>query len=147
VYTISRACVQATDIGGYRVPRRGYAMVASHLMHYDERWFPQPHEFRPERFAGAKEAPQFAYLPFGGGKRVCIGARWAVLQSVAALAALLQTCRLSLPADHQPPRLDCKVVLQPEGELVVLSHPRESTQSNGALAPSRRIVTTAPEAV
>lgn len=125
VYTISRYCTEAVEIGPWRVPKRGFAMIASHLMHRDERWFPDPEAFRPERFAGGKEGhAQFAFLPFGAGKRVCIGARWALLQSVAAIAAMLQTCRFSLPADHQPPRLDCEVVLQPRGELVVLAEPR-----------------------
>ena len=67
-------------------------------MHRDGRWFDKPDEFRPERWADdlARRLPRFAYFPFGGGPRQCIGNAFALMEATLILAAVAQRVRLSL---------------------------------------------------
>jgi cytochrome P450 len=63
------------------------------VIHYDERWFDHPYEFRPERWLGGeleKELPRFAYFPFGGGARVCIGNHFAMMEAILIIATMAQ---------------------------------------------------------
>jgi cytochrome P450 len=68
------------------------------MVHRDKRWFEAPLEFRPERWADglAQRLPRFAYFPFGGGPRQCIGNAFAQMEAVLILAAIAQRFRLSL---------------------------------------------------
>ena len=67
-------------------------------MQRDRRWFDEPESFRPERWAGdlAQRLPRFAYFPFGGGPRQCIGNSFAQMEAVLILATIAQRFRLSL---------------------------------------------------
>jgi cytochrome P450 len=69
------------------------------VSHRDPRWFDDPLRFRPERWENdfAKTLPRFAYLPFGGGPRVCIGNNFALMEAILVLATVLQRYRLRLP--------------------------------------------------
>ena len=73
------------------------------VTHRDPRWFPDPERFDPERFLpAAKEArPRFAYFPFGGGPRVCIGEGFAWMEGVLVLAAIARRWRLRLVPDQR----------------------------------------------
>ena len=64
-------------------------------MQHDGRWFPEPERFRPERWLSGEAAsvPRFAYFPFGGGPRVCVGQHFALLELVLVLARLTQSVR------------------------------------------------------
>ncbi len=68
------------------------------VVHRDRRWFEEPEAFRPERWAGdlAQRLPRFAYFPFGGGPRQCIGNSFAQMEAVLVLATIAQRFRLSL---------------------------------------------------
>ena len=72
--------------------------VNTYALHRDPRFFPDPERFDPERFADGWEdrIPRYAYLPFGGGPRVCIGNGFAMMEARLILAAIAQRCRLSL---------------------------------------------------
>lgn len=78
----------------------------------DERWFPEPEAFRPERWdEDAPPAPDHAWFPFGGGARACLGARFATVEAVLVLATLAQRFHLDLPAHEIPPKTG--LTLQP----------------------------------
>jgi len=74
----------------------------SMLMPWDPRWFGDPQDFRAERWYGdfAKRLPRFAYMPFGGGPRICIGNRFAMMEAVLILATVAQRYRLEWQSDH-----------------------------------------------
>jgi len=95
---IARLAAEEHEIAGYRVlPGYGVAM-AQWVVHRDARWFDAPLEFRPERWENglAKQLPRFAYFPFGGGPRQCIGNTFALMEASVVLATIGQRFRLRL---------------------------------------------------
>ncbi len=97
-WIIGRRAVDPYAIGGFDVPKGSIVVVSQWVTHRDARWFPDPKRFDPERFGpAAKEArPKFAYFPFGGGPRVCIGEGFAWMEGVLVLAAIARRWRLRL---------------------------------------------------
>lgn len=90
------------EIGGYRIPERTSLIVAAYVTHRDPRWFPDPERFDPERFTpeNEKALPRYAYFPFGGGPRICIGNSFAMMEAKLILATIIQQHRLSLVPNH-----------------------------------------------
>ena len=88
VYLIGREATCDLELGGYRV-KKGYTVFMSQWVnHRDPRYFPDPESFRPERWLDglAKRIPKYAYYPFGGGPRVCIGNTFALMEAAIILA-------------------------------------------------------------
>ena len=71
--------------------------VSSYALHHNARFFPNPERFDPARFAAGWEEriPRYAYLPFGGGPRVCIGNGFAMMEARLILAVIAQQYRLT----------------------------------------------------
>jgi cytochrome P450 len=113
------------EIGGYRIPRGTTVIMVPWVTHRDGRWFEQPLEFLPERWAGdfAKRLPRYAYFPFGGGPRLCIGNQFAMMESTLVLATMLPRfhCEL-LPGAPMVPRP--VVTLRPAHGVHVRLHKR-----------------------
>lgn len=106
-HSFGRRVVHDYALGPYTIPGgRSMLFVCPFLLHRDARWFPDPLAYRPERWTPEFEAslPRFAYAPFGGGSRVCIGAGFAWMEGTLALATLLRrfTVELAPGADVQP---------------------------------------------
>ncbi|MGH8427866.1 MAG: cytochrome P450 [Gammaproteobacteria bacterium] len=100
-------------LGGYRIRRHSQIMMMQLYLHHDARYFEQPEEFRPERFA--KELPpcaRQAYFPFGGGSRVCIGAGFAMTEVVLVLATLARHWRF-VPPPGPEVELQTAITLRP----------------------------------
>jgi cytochrome P450 len=98
-HAFGRGVLRPYAIGAYTIPAgRSMVFMCPYLLHRDERWFPAPLEFRPERWTPEFEAglPRFAYVPFGGGARVCIGAGFAWMEGTLALATLLRRWSVAL---------------------------------------------------
>jgi cytochrome P450 len=95
---MARVAIEDTEIAGYPIPKGCGVSLAQWVVHRDPRWFEAPLEFRPERWEGdlAKRLPRFAYFPFGGGPRQCIGNNFAVMEASLLLATLAQQFRISL---------------------------------------------------
>jgi cytochrome P450 len=95
---VARAAARDTRIGGYRLRRGAPLLIATYALHrLPSRW-PEPHRFDPDRFAdGAAPGagPGLAYLPFGAGPRVCMGAAFATTELVVALATLVRGAELT----------------------------------------------------
>jgi cytochrome P450 len=115
----ARQPVADVEIGGYRVPKGSWVTMLSYVTQRDPRWFPDPERFDADRFApGAAEAlPPFAYFPFGGGPRSCIGNQFAMTEMVLVAATFLQHLRFELAADQGPVRLQARLSLRPAGGL------------------------------
>ena len=86
VWLLGREAIEPTEVGGYRVPVGMTVFMSQWVVHRDPRWFDDPEAFRPERWADglAKRIPRYAYFPFGGGPRICIGNNFALMEAVAA---------------------------------------------------------------
>jgi cytochrome P450 len=115
-WTIGREPVHEWEAGGYRIRRGSVVLVSPWVVHRDARWWPEPLAFRPERWLGDAESaqPRFAYFPFGGGVRKCIGEGFAWMEGVLALATLARRWRLAaLPGVE--PVLEPRITLRPVG--------------------------------
>ncbi len=126
VGVFARQAMCEVQIGPWTLPRGAIARVLSYVAHHDERWFPEPERFEPERFAAGREEliPPCAYLPFGAGPRACIGASFAMMEMTLLTAMLLQRFALAPAAGQQPPELDVRMSLRPKGGLRLALWPR-----------------------
>jgi cytochrome P450 len=97
-YTVARRAIEDTSIGRWPVQRGSEVILWIYMTHHDERWYPQPSAFWPDRFTEEEEAkrPPLAYLPFGAGPRACIGKVFAMLEAKLILATLAQRLRFEL---------------------------------------------------
>ena len=117
-WSFGRKAVGDDEIGGYRVPRGSLVWVCPYVTHRDQRFWSRPEEFDPERFSPerAAEIPRFAYFPFGGGPRLCIGSQFAMVIAQLALAAVTARFRLR-PAGRAPVEPEALLTLRPRGGL------------------------------
>jgi cytochrome P450 len=101
VYVIGREATTDVELGGYRVKRGHTVLMSQWVNHRDAKYFPDPEDFRPERWENglAKRIPKFAYYPFGGGQRMCVGNNFALMEAAIILAALGQRYRFTLDPD------------------------------------------------
>jgi cytochrome P450 len=117
----ARRLTSDTELGGYRIPAGAVVMPSIAAIHFREDLYPDPDEFRPERFLdGAPES--YAWIPFGGGVRRCIGASFAQFEMRVIVRAILERTELTAadPAPERPrvrnitvaPARECQVVLQ-----------------------------------
>lgn len=103
VWAMSRKALQDCEIAGYPVRAGDSILMSQWVMHRDPRYFDAPEVFNPDRWAGdlAKKLPTFAYFPFGGGPRICIGKSFANMEAVLLLATIAQKFRLTLIPEQQ----------------------------------------------
>ena len=89
-WALGYQAIRDTKIGGYDIPKGSAVNVVQFVMHRDPRYWPEPEKFIPERFTPQAKAgrPRFAYFPFGGGPRQCIGESFAWMEGVLVLATL-----------------------------------------------------------
>jgi cytochrome P450 len=101
VYLIGREATCDLELGGYHIKKGHTVFMSQWVSHRDPRYFPDPEEFRPERWLDglAKRLPKYAYYPFGGGPRVCIGNTFALMEAAVILAAVGQRYRFTVQPD------------------------------------------------
>ncbi|MFB6196505.1 MAG: cytochrome P450 [Haloplanus sp.] len=99
VYTIPREAATDLTVDGYRIPEGAPTWLTVDQVHGDDRFYDDPADFRPERWAGdlRERLPDFAYAPFGGGPRRCIGRQFALIEAQLALATIGREYDLALP--------------------------------------------------
>lgn len=122
VWVVGRRALEDVTIGDYEVPKRTIVIMSQYLVHRDERFWPGAMEFRPERWldAAAQEArPKFAYFPFGGGARVCIGDGFAWAEGVIILAIIARRWRFE-PATDYKAEINPTVTLRPKHGLKMI---------------------------
>ena len=112
---MARLVKEPVGVAGYKlVPGNGVA-CAQWVVHRDPRWFEDPEKFVPERWEGdlLKRIPRFAYFPFGGGPRQCIGNSFALMEATLILATIAQKFRFRLDENH-PVKPLASITLRPE---------------------------------
>jgi cytochrome P450 len=118
VYVFSRAVAEEDVIGGFRIPRGSAVDISAYVTHRRPDLWERPEAFLPERFApeAAASRPRYAYFPFSGGPRQCIGNGFAMLEAQLLLATLAQRFRPRLAPGHAllPEAL---ITLRPAGGL------------------------------
>jgi cytochrome P450 len=120
---IRREALREVDIGGYLLPAGTNVLVSPYTVHRRPEYFPEPERFDPDRFLPEREKmiPRYAYFPFGGGPRVCLGNHFSMLEGHLLLATLAQHVTFTL-ASTQAIRFDVEhtLTLRPEGKVAVV---------------------------
>ncbi|MBO0938322.1 cytochrome P450 [Fibrella sp. HMF5335] len=113
-WAMSRMALADDHIGPYRIPKGDTVVVSPYLLHHDPTNWPDPERFDPDRFAPGADAgrPAYAYLPFGGGPRLCIGNQFALMEMQILLALLVQSFDIHL-VDKKPVRPQPLITLRP----------------------------------
>jgi cytochrome P450 len=123
-WAIGRNAVADHRAGDFTIPTGSVVVVSPWLLHHDERWWPDAGAFRPERWLSERpEGSRFAYVPFGGGPRRCIGEPFALIEGTLVLATLARRWRFRTVSD-EPPALQPVVTLRPRGGLLLVAHRR-----------------------
>ena len=113
-YVVGRRPLEDITIGGHFIPAGTNVLMSQWIVHRDERWYDRPAEFDPDRWAEglAARLPKYAYFPFGGGPRVCIGNTFAMLEATLVLAQIAQRFDLELLTEA-PVKLLPVITLRP----------------------------------
>jgi cytochrome P450 len=124
-FGVSREPIVDTKIGDYDIPKSSVVFINIFGVQRDPNIFPEPERFDPERFSSENEKriPKYAYIPFGGGPRICIGNAFAMMEAKLLLATLAQHWRFTPVAGHivKPVRA---FTLRPQGGLKMIAHRR-----------------------
>ncbi len=127
VWGIGRRAVNACELGGYNVPAGSNIFILQWRTQRDARFFPDPERFDPERWRDdpirSGKIPRFAYFPFGGGSRACVGASFAMMEATLLLAMIQQKYRLEVVPGH-PIEIFASVTLRPKYGIRVIPHCR-----------------------
>jgi cytochrome P450 len=122
VWVIGRRALAPFRLGEYELPADTNVLISQLIMHKDARYFPEPERFDPDRWStgdprGAS-LPRFAYFPFGGGPRVCVGAAFGMMEAVLLLATIAQQFRIQI-APAQKAKMQPTVTLRPRNGIPV----------------------------
>ncbi|MCW3027259.1 MAG: cytochrome [Solirubrobacterales bacterium] len=125
-----RRSIEPFEFEGQTVPGRAFINYCSWASHHLRDVFPEPEEFRPERFAAEARAamPKGAYIPFGGGSRTCIGMRFGQLEVRTIATVILSRCTLALPEDFKL-TIRQMPTISPKAGLPMIVHPRAAGAS------------------
>lgn len=124
-FLIVRAAIGPDTVAGYSVAPRDIVLISPWLLHRHEKLWDEPNAFRPSRFLpGAPPPDRFAYLPFGVGPRVCIGAQFALTEATLALAKLIAAFKVDL-LDREPVTPVGVVTTQPDRSPMFSIVPRD----------------------
>jgi cytochrome P450 len=118
-WTMGRRAIEPHSIGGHVIQPGALVIISQWVAHHDPRWWPEPDAFRPERWvetSGSRlpapgSRPRYAYFPFGGGSRICIGESFAWTEAILLLATIAQRWRF---APVSEPALEPRITLRPK---------------------------------
>jgi cytochrome P450 len=105
-WAVGRVAIRDFELAGYRIPKGSVLVMSPWIMQRDARYFPDPENFNPSRWANSATPvlPRFAYFPFGGGPRQCIGNNFALMEAILLLATIAQQFEIHIdPAESITP--------------------------------------------
>jgi len=136
-WTMGRRAIEPHTIGGHQISKGDLVIMSQYVVHRDPRWWPAPNQFMPERWisqsassvsavapldsASPVARPKYAYFPFGGGSRICIGESFAWTEAILLLATIAQ--RWKFTPEGPPPVPEPRITLRPKG-LFMRAHRR-----------------------
>ncbi|WP_255170748.1 cytochrome P450 [Natrononativus amylolyticus] len=125
-FAVFRTAVEDIDLDGYLIPEGTNVTLPQFRIHRDERFYDDPTAFRPERWTDefGEELPEYAYFPFGGGPRHCIGMRFARMELKLVLPTVLRRLEFDLLSDPEP-ELAPGATLQPAADVRMRARPPE----------------------
>ena len=125
VWAIFRRATNEAMLGGYRITAGATIIVSPFAMHRNPRFWDDPERFDPERFAAKKQStrPRYSYIPFGGGRHICIGNFLATMEGQLVMATVAQHFRMRLVPGHRTD-LQPLVTLRPQNGVMVYLEPR-----------------------
>ncbi len=124
-WAIGRKTIQPFSLGGYEIAANSIVLMSPFVMQRDPRFYPHPDRFDPDRWLPevASTRPKFAYFPFGGGARLCIGERFAWMEGVLLLTCLAQKFAPKLVPGH-PVETKAMITLRPKHGMKMVLEPR-----------------------
>lgn len=119
-WSVARTAINEFELDGYQIPGGSNIVMSQWIMHRDSRFFPDPDKFDPDRWgtAACQNLPRFAYFPFGGGPRQCIGASFALTEALLVLATVVRRFRL-VPVNQQPVPPVPSLTLRPKDPILM----------------------------
>jgi cytochrome P450 len=134
-WLVPRVCVQDDVIDGHRIKRGATILIPIHALHHDERFWPQPETFDPTRFLpeNVKQHHRSAYLPFGGGRRICAGKAFALIEGTLVTAMMSREFVYDLKPGH-PVEPEATLTLRPRYGLKMVARRRGAAAENTAVA-------------
>jgi cytochrome P450 len=114
-WMFGRTAIEDVTIGEHHVKKGENVLVSPYVIHRKEEYFPQALEFKPERFE--QKQPSYAYFPFGGGPRVCIGNHFAMQEATVILAMILQRFSIEKAPNIEEPEFEPLITLRPKNGL------------------------------
>lgn len=119
-WAMGRMATKPVTLGPYTIPAGAHIFFSQYILHRNETWFPDPLRFDPSRHTPEAKAarPKFAYFPFGGGGRQCIGESFAWMEGILGLATIASRWRLKYLGDA-PPVPQPKITLRPRDPLLM----------------------------
>ncbi|MDP2319073.1 MAG: cytochrome P450 [Acidobacteriota bacterium] len=120
-WTMGRRVLDDHAIGGHTIAKGSLVILSQWVVHRDPRWWDEAESFKPERWLAQSESsvssaarPRYAYFPFGGGSRVCIGEAFAWTEAILLLATIAQRWRFAR-GTHPAPTTEPRITLRPKG--------------------------------
>jgi cytochrome P450 len=132
-WVLPRKCIADDVIDGHRIKRGSTILIPIHTLHHDERFWPDPEVFDPTRFMpeNAKSHHRSAYLPFGGGRRICAGKAFALIEGTLITALMSRSFVYDLEPGH-PVAPEATLTLRPRYGLKMVA--RRRSMEAGAMA-------------
>lgn len=121
-WAIGREALEDLTVAGYHIPKGSQLWMMQWVNHRDPRYFPEPTRFNPDRWLAGLERslPKFAYYPFGGGHRICIGNHFAMMEAILTLVTLVRRVRIRLVNPDEPIQLLASITLRPKRPIPVV---------------------------
>lgn len=118
VAAFPRLILKEEILGGFKLKANSLVFVSPYIVHHDPRWWANPSAFDPSRFSAENEPniPKYAYFPFGGGPRICIGNHFALMESQILLALIASRYTLHLAPDQKVETVR-QITVSPKGGL------------------------------
>lgn len=119
-WTIGREPVEDIEIGGYYIPKGTFIEMSQWVMHRDSRYYADPEVFNPDRWTPdfEQQLPKYAYYPFGGGPRMCIGNNFAMMETILLIATIAPKWRMKL-VSNQSLELEPSITVRPKHGVLV----------------------------
>lgn len=118
VWVMGRRALATYKVGDYTIPAGSIVLLSQYVMHHNEKYYPDPDRFDPERWTAEARAarPKHAYFPFGSGPRLCIGEQFAWMEGILIIATLAQQWRMRMVENH-PVKMQPLITLRPRHGL------------------------------